>query len=279
MARKTGNWLAYYWSSLRKNFWLFLGIIVLVTLIGFSLRYMIPGGYRTSGIFISHTIPGKYCSIMLDNLDKLSGSGNTSILGKELQIDEKMAATIFSINTTPSNDTAFIDRNDSSLSIFSVELILTNMQYLENIQKGLISYLENNSFAEKRKIAKIQSLESLKASLTRKIQSLDTVKNLVNSSIVPRGEGRGIILGEPINPVNVYQVEVLYSKELLKIDEELATSDNIETLQPFLRFNEYNYPKFNRILLYFFIASVIGAFIFTPIYGRKPKPESDIKPL
>ena len=98
-----------------------------------------------------------------------------------------------------------------------------------------------------------------------------SLKQIVNSSIVPRSEGKGIILGEPIDPVSIYQAEMAYYKEQLNIDQALATIDNIEVIQPFLRINHYNYPNYNLYFLYFFLLSLAVAGFTVLQFGKNPK--------
>ena len=88
---------------------------------------------------------------------------------------------------------------------------------------------------------------------------------------MPRSQGQGIILGEPINPVNVVQAEVNYLREQLYIEQELSTMDNIEVLQPFFKLNDYNYPDFTRLMLYSFILALFIAGILTPVLSRRIK--------
>ena len=104
-----------------------------------------------------------------------------------------------------------------------------------------------------------------------KLQSLDSLKKIVNSSIIPRSEGKGIILGEPVDPVSVYQAEIGYFREQLSIDQALATIDNIEIIQPFLKSNQTNYPQYNRLMKIFFLASLIIAGLAVLIFGKRPK--------
>ena len=168
-------------------------------------------------------------------------------------------------------DTFLIDRRDSTLSLFKITLTLKSIQHLDTIQWGLVNYLENNDYAIKRKEARRRALQALKENLDRKLQSLDSLKKIVNSSIIPRSEGRGIILGEPIDPVSVYQAEISYFREQLNIDQALATIDNIEIIQPFLGLDHTNYPRYNRLLMWYFLGSLVVASLIVFLFGRKPK--------
>jgi len=268
--KKVGNLLAYAFRKLDANKIGFIIVVLLITLAGYSLRYIIKPSYQTEGIFVSSILPGKYCSILLQNLNKIKGENN-SILARQLKINNEAAADIQSIGMSNMRDTFLIDRRDSTLSLFKITLTLKSIQHLDTIQWGLVNYLENNDYAIKRKEARRRSLQALKENLDRKLQSLDSLKKIVNSSIIPRSEGRGIILGEPIDPVSVYQAEISYFREQLNIDQALATIDNIEIIQPFLGLDHTNYPRYNRLLMWYFLGSLVVASLIVFLFGRKPK--------
>ena len=269
--KKTGNVLNYAYRKLHANKIFFAVIVLLITVAGYSLRYVLKPAYRTQGIFVSNILPGKYCSILLENLNSLKGEKNKSVLSNQLKVSSDVTGDIQSIDLSTMRDTFLIDRRDSTLSLFKITLILSSVRHLDSIQWALVNYLENNEYTIKRKEAKRKALEAMKANLNYKLQSLDSLKNIVNSSIIPRSQGQGIILGEPIDPVSIYQAEVAYYREQLNIDQSLATIDNIEILQPFFKLNQTNHPGYNRIMAKYFLASLVIASLFVLAFGRRPK--------
>jgi hypothetical protein len=270
--KKIWNGITYVERKVRANFIVFAAIVLLVTLAGYSLRYFIKPSYQTHGIFISNILPGKYCSILLKNLNSIKGGQNNSVLAQQLKIPVEAAKDIQSISMADMRDTFLIEKKDSTLSLFKITLTLGSVDRLDTIQRGLINYLENNEYALKRKEAKRKALMALKENLSVKMESLDSLKKIVNSSIVPRSEARGIILGEPVDPVSVYQVEMGYYREQLNIDQSLATIDNIEVIQPFFKINQPNFPRYNRILAKYFLVSLVIATLVVLLLGKKPKP-------
>ena len=269
--KNLGRGIERYSQLLWKNILLFSLIVIVITAAGYCLRFVIQPAYETKGIFISHVMPSLYCARVLKNLDQLKTEKNIPVLAHTLGINQAAAGSIQDIKLNPIKD-GFVMRkkdDDSSLAVFEINLVLSDISYVDSVQKGIVNYLENNPFSLKRKEAKIQELNSLKRSLDSKLQGLDSLKKLVNSSIVPRSQGQGIILGEPINPISIVQAEVSYLREQLKIDEDLSTMDNIEVLQPFLPSNEYNYPDFNRLMFYTFILSLLIAGIAIIVIGKK----------
>jgi len=268
--KKIGNLLAYSFRKIEANKIGFIVIVLLITLSGYSLRYFIKPSYQTEGIFVSNILPGKYCSILLQNLNKIKGENNL-ILARQLKINNEAASDIQSIGMSNMRDTFLIDRKDSMLSLFKITLNLKSTRHLDTIQWGLVNYLENNEYAIKRKEAKRKSLLAMKENLNYKLQGLDSLKKIVNSSIIPRSEGKGIILGEPIDPVSIYQAEISYFREQQTIDQALATIDNIEIIQPFLELDHTNFPHYNRLMIWYFLASLVVASLIVFLFGIRPK--------
>jgi len=269
--KKIGKGLDLAGRKIRRNIFAFAVIVILITAAGFSLRFILAPAYRTEGIFISNILPGKYCSLLLKNLNSLKDKKNKPVLAHQLKIGNEAAEDIQSISMSSMRDTFLIEKKDSTLSLFKITLVLKTMQNLDTIQSALVNYLENNEYALKRKEAKRKALQAMKANLNSKLESLDSLKKIVNSSIVPRSEGKGIILGEPIDPVSVYQAEINYYREQLSIDQALATIDNIEIIQPFLKINQTNYPRYNWMAGWFFIASLIIASLIVLLFGKSTK--------
>jgi len=269
--RKIGHGLDYASRKIRANALVFGIIVLLITLAGYSARYILKPSYQTKGIFVSNVLPGKYCAILLQNLNALKGEENRPVLAQRLKISNEAAEDIQSISMSNMRDTFLIEKKDSTLSLFNITLTLRSVQHLDTIQWALVNYLENNEYAIKRKEAKIKALEALKINLNHKLESLDSLKKIVNGSIMPRSQGTGIILGEPIDPVSVYQAEMGYYREQLTIDQALATIDNIEVIQPFFKLNHTNYPRYNWIMAWFFIASLVFAGSVVLLFGRRPK--------
>jgi hypothetical protein len=267
--RSVGRGVQNYFRILANNKFIFFLIVFLITALAFSVRFVMPPAFRTEGIFVSHTLPAKYCGMMVKNLSELTGKANLPILAEQLKIAPEVADDITLIQLFPMADTFALEKRDSVLALFRLSVIVKKMDNLEAIQGGIITYLENSEYAKKRKEARIRSLEATRDNLRVKVKSLDSLKEIVNSSIVPRSNGQGIILGEPINPVSIYQAEMSYYQEEMRINESLATIDNIEIVQPFLRRIQPNYPRFNTYLIVGFLISVAAALLITPIIGRK----------
>jgi hypothetical protein len=269
LLKKLLAYFSVYLNKLWQGKVLFISIVIFAVVIGYALRFVIPKRYSTEAIFISHSINGGLCSILINNLDEYADNRNPSILANQLKLPPSVAGTIKSLEATLMKDTFPLEEKDTVVSRFTVRLISTDNQGIAAIQRGIQDYLENNEYSRKRKMARLATINNLDSAYEKKLMGLDSLKKLINSSIVPRSTGQGIILGEPIDPVNVYQTEMNYIQERLKNKEYLASSDNIELLQPFFVPDSFNYPVFNHFLKPAFICGLLLALVCTPYSVRK----------
>jgi len=271
-AKAATNWGVSYVKLLAHNRYLFVAILVLGSIAGYCLRFVIPPSYKTDGLFVSGMIPGRYCVRLLNSLNELRRPGNIPVLAKELNISTDAAWEIRNILAEASaRDTFIIEKKDSSMSVFKITLVMSKMDHIEEVQRGLVNYLVNNDYVRKRVEARRNNMRIQIANLDSTIRSLDSLRTLVNSSVVPRSQGQGIILGEPINPVSIYQAEVNYLRDRLYMQERLALGDHIEVLQPFFKLNEYNNPNYDKLMNYAFAASFLFGLLVVALIGRRPK--------
>ena len=261
-----------YGQRLIKTKWWILGFMVLVLVAMLLLRSVIPRYYSTKAIFVSHTLDATICSSILGSLSELANNEkNVDVLSRTLNIPASSASSIYSIQAEVMTDTLYLRKYDSFPSVFTVRLIVDDNRTIPSIQTGIQHYLENNEYAAKRKKARINMLELQNSSYESKLKSLDSLREIVNNSVQPRSTGTGIILGEPIDPVSVYKAQDSFYKDLLRNQEKIALSENIEVIQPFLEPAHSNYPNFLRLLLLVLSASLLVALLIFP-FSRLGKP-------
>ena len=116
--------------------------------------------------------------------------------------------------------------------------------------------------------AKRQRLEALKEDFIEKIRGLDSLKNILNTTIVPRSNGQGVILGEPISPIDAYEMMQKFYDDQKEIEEQLTLLQNIEILQPFLKITASNYPDYKKLFFFSILIGLAIALILTPLFVK-----------
>lgn len=217
-----------------KNIKTLLALIFIGVSISISMFYLKKMTY-VSDFTISHTrLNNGECYGLINGLTKLRENdvnGNT-ILAKKLGINVNMAEQIISISCKALNENLEKNYKDSAFVLlpFKVEARVYSPSILDSLQKGILNYLESNEYAKKRKKVNEEYLEKYEEKIKSEIVAIDSLKRLVDKSIIPRGLGNGIILGEPIDPVKVYQAGMDLYKSQLSIIEQKQFNNSFEVI-------------------------------------------------
>lgn len=198
---------------------LYLSIFILLFTGIFASIYFLQKPFYKSTMSISHIrFENEYCYEMIKDLNSYIDGKTNSGLATALKISPEDAVNIKSIHYFPMNDNVAKRYSDSTkiLLPFKVEVEVYNNDVLDTLETGIINYLESNEFATKTKEIERISLEENKKRILQEIAALDSLKRIVDQSIIPRSSGNGIILGEPIDPVAVYKRGMeMYEKEIM----------------------------------------------------------------
>lgn len=271
LTKTLANNIKTYAGILFRNIILLISIFVIIAIIGFSLRYFLPHYFKTRAIYVSHYMPANMYGLLLDDLSNLASNGdNTGVLAEALKVATKSAAAIHAIQTEPLNSQDFQYKNDTTtVSVFRINLVLKDISMLEEIQKGIKDYLENNEYSMKRKDAKRKTLELIKADLVQKKKSLDSLQEITNKPNSPRVSGQVIVLAQPFMPMEMYKIRQDYNSRQFQVEQELSMIENIEIIQPFFKLNAPNTPDYNRIFLISIFLALILSLTLTPLLGTK----------
>jgi hypothetical protein len=257
-----------YFQKLRRNLFLFLGILLACSAIGYSLKFFLPKYFRTNAIFVSY-LPADFSSSMINDLQNLiDNNQNASELAELLRISPASASTIKNLSTQPLDSLSYMNKKDTTASAFKIYLTVNDASSIPIIEEGLKNFLENNEYSLKRKQAKRQTLEAMKNDYIQKIKGLDSLKDILNTTILPRSNGQGVILGEPISPIDAYALMQKFYQGQKEIEEQLMLLQNIEILQPFLKIKASNYPDYNKIFFYSVLIGLVLALLIAPLAGR-----------
>jgi hypothetical protein len=195
-------------------------LIFIVLGLGISLTlYFIKVPVYVSELTLSHIrFDNDYCIELINNLDSyiIEGSDNPR-LAEKFGIGKEYTKHVIKISYKPLNQNISRRYADSTFVIlpFKVEVEVDNISVLPELQKGIVNYLENNEYASKLKEIDKTSLRQIEVKLDKDLNNLDSLKRILEKSIVPQNTGNGIILGEPINPITVYDISLkLYEKKL-----------------------------------------------------------------
>lgn len=207
-----------------------------------------------SDLTISHTrLNNGECYSMINDLTMLRNDRNDTILSKKLGLDFNSVKQIKSISCKALNEALEKNYKDSAFVLlpFKIEVKVYNASVLDSLQTGILHFLESNEYVTKRKEISKLYLDKLEEKIKGEIIAIDSLKRTVDKSILPRSLGNGIILGESIDPVKVYQEGMSLYKSQLNISEQREFNNSFEIIIGF----SPAIPS-SSLLLYIFIGFV-----------------------
>lgn len=198
-----------------------LAFVIVVVAAGLGI-YFLQQPYYKSELFVSHTrLENYYCADMINNLNLYAKSPDKTALSQALQLSPQEAEMVKSVKYEVADENISKKYADS-LSVylpFKVVVEVYDNSILPKLQKGVLNYLESNEYALKLKEIDTSSLEKMESRILGEIGEIDSLKQIVNTSIVPRASGTGIILGEPINPVLIYDKAMDSYEKLMEVNK------------------------------------------------------------
>jgi hypothetical protein len=220
----------------------------------------------------AHTrLNNSYCSEIVSSLDSyLDGKKNLE-LARVLRIHPKQSAQVKSLEYQDISESLALKYRDSLNTVlpFKVNACVYNVNVLDTLQTAILSYMESNNLAAKLKEFDREVYLRTIDQLEREIAQNDSLKKLINNSIIPRGPSSGLIYGEPLDPVNVYR------RTMDLFDKKVATEiklKNINTFDVAVDFNKSMKQSgpgmFSFTLTGTFIGYIIGVII---IYRKRRK--------
>ena len=112
-------------------------------------------------MIISSTIlTTSYTRVLFENANRLLGEGSSAILAAQFKVPEEIINKLNSLSIESMNKTPGEELKDSERFLITIEV--TDQKAIPRIQKGLITYLENNDFVKVR-VAQQQILSQANA--------------------------------------------------------------------------------------------------------------------
>lgn len=232
--------------AIRK--WVTLLIFVLMGGgIGIGYFFIVKPTYISTVILTSNILSNDFCSDIVNDMELLIKDNSPQLLADRLKMDSLDASQIIKLefeNYDENLKKIYKDKDTIVLGRpFKIIASVESPTIFPAIQKGLIQYLENNSYAVKRKQIKKNNLSSMQEKLKGEIHQLDSLKLVVTSNLLPRGNSNGFVFGQPIDPINVYKEGIRLYQNELSLNEELELIDSIQVIKDFAPRNKPDSPK------------------------------------
>jgi hypothetical protein len=231
--------------AIRSNFWLILLFFVLGTALGFGYYYSSRKVFENKMIVSSKIMTESYSKKLVDNLNQYIREGNRAALASQLGITEQTARELGYIKI----ESPYSNEGEISKEIDRVHFIITvdvfSQDILPDLQKGLISYFENNEYVKIRVNQNREFLKTVIAKVDQEIKDLEGLKAKIYSGDFFQNSKNGVMFDPTV--VNTKIIDL--TREKIKYQNDLELVNSVQLLEGFTRFDKPVKPLLSLSLI------------------------------
>jgi hypothetical protein len=246
--QRVSNGLNFMVSAIAHHSTLVMVCILLGAATGAGTYFFAPKKYLSHLQLVTKDTDNQTNKNLVEQLGKLADDKSFGSLAQELKIDRELAKEI--------SDFKYLDHTNSEISAedtvvedrnFFVEIETYNIELLPTYQEAIINWIENQPYTAEQRTKRSNIIEAKIVQLNKELIRLDSLKQIVARSIEPRGKAEGLVFGEPINPVAVYEQYNETYDQLLYSNEELKTLKSVKVVNGFIANEKPLFPRLRHI--------------------------------
>lgn len=242
-------------------------VVIISLLVGIGIYLIQKPVYYSSMIVTSQYLSPVFYYHIINELDILIKDRNFEVLGNKLSIPDTTAEEFHSIFYSPLmvEEDTIKEHNPFRVVVASHDGSIFN-----ELTDPMTHFLESNEFVRQLKQIRIQQLESAIATLDGEIEQLDSLKKVMEKSLLnPNISSAGITLSESPDPVSVYEqkMEMFNSKQYNV--SQLAQKENIQVVHPFTIRTKADKPDLLLTLFTSFWMGLIVGIIYVSIRFKR----------
>jgi hypothetical protein len=227
---------------------------------------------------------GQLISNSIENLNLLCQENNYPTLAKVLNIPQKQAKELKSVEIQPiispslqlildmykdlegnkrHLDSLILKNQDTT---FQVIVQVYDTTAINGLDSSLVNYLKQNQYVKKRIEIERANLRSRRSKLIRESSNLDTLKRNIAMSYRTQSAGRtgtnNVILDDKgANPIEIYREDLRLYEQQLKIERLLYINSEIEIIDPFIAFGKPESGTIEKNIVKGVLGGILLAFI------------------
>jgi hypothetical protein len=217
--------------------------IILLFLLGVAIGtgyFLLSKKVYGNRMIISSTIlTTSYTRVLFENANRLLGEGSSAILAAQFKVPEEIINKLNSLAIESVNKAPGEELKDSERFLITVEV--TDEKAIPQLQKGIITYLENNDFVKVRVAQRKYFLKQMLTSLEKEIKDLEGLKERITSGSFFQTT-KGNVMFDPTS-VNSKIVELTEKK--INYENDLAISNSVHVIDGFSEFRKESRPRLN----------------------------------
>lgn len=273
-----GRKLTYLAGVVTRRF----ALIATLVLIGIGIAYFrylsTPARYVSRMTLTSTDIRNDFCEDLIKKFNLAIGDGHYTFLSRKLQINKETAQQLAGVSYSRLDERKWLDDSLVVGQPFIVSLATYDNTVFDTLQTGIKHYLENNEYFLTLKTIRKEKLQSLIQKLDQEISQIDSL-SLKTPVSVPEGLANqaGIILGQPVDPVNMFRQEIEYFNQKQDATANLVMADNFHVISGFSPRNKPDSPLLQNYLtpgglIGFLLGLIIGVWLDKRAADKKTRP-------
>lgn len=230
---------------IRDNFWLILAFFIVGSALGSAYYYSSTKVYESSMVISSEILTESYSKQLVASLNRFRREDNLHALAQQLNLSEAVAEKIalLTIKSPYSNEDEVGKENDRKYFLITAEVY--SLDILDELQKSLINYFENNDYVKIRVAQKKSDYRQLIDRSDQEIKDLEELKTKINNGQLFQNAKGSIVFD--LTQVSTKILEI--SKQKLELQDELELVNSVHVIDGFKRFETPIRPKFNLNLI------------------------------
>lgn len=257
-------------KKIKKNFKVVLSFLIFGLLCGLAYFFTSQPKYESTMVVNSKILTENNATNLLESLQELIDDKYYTLLASQLKIEDSVAEKVYEINVDALNEGE--DESETKEQVFlQIAVTVSDTGILPQLEKGIINFLENNQYANRRVSLKRERFTALITETQEEINQIDSLKNKVDAGLLLQGQGANVVMMEP---VNIYTASIALFEKKQDYIEQLELANSIHLVKGFIAFQKPVSPKLminviSGMALGVFVAIIIIFFSETWIYLKK----------
>jgi len=248
----------------RKYKWVFIIAIIAGVATGISIYRSLPDVYKSRLIVHSFLLTNQEEIQIIETWNELLGKHEYAALAAIFNCQEKTVSPVKQIKGDEIQK-VFSTNNPNG---FLIEVTVTDISILDELQPAIVNGLENNDYVKERIALKKSTLVQAIEKTNRQIQNLDSIKKRVED-IINRNQNFPASSVTDITAINTQLLEM--NDKLMGYKENLRFANSVQVLQGFSKFKQPVGPKLFVWLFLGLVPFLSLAYLYALIHSINEK--------
>lgn len=235
---------------LKKNFWILFTALLLGAVLGYSTKFLKKGYYESTMLIESEILSDEILMEYINNIQTLLDDKNYTLLQEKMGVDSTELTKFISIEANYVYNEE--EKEKTRLGYLSVKAITSNNNVLEEMDQGILNFIEKEEYFQKEFEIFKKNTRNLIQIINQEIKKIEQIQA---NFIKPKNSSGEIKI--------YYQEKSLQEELLLLTKEKQGLEKAIQLVAPFRvikDFTIYKNPK-TKVTTYTLAGALILGFI------------------